>query len=61
MAEKSTSKMADATTTALPPFNEADLAKLFSDANQPGLTDIESVLSAHRRNLEALSEANRMA
>jgi phasin family protein len=38
-----------------------DVSKLFSEMKVPGMPDMEAVLTAHRRNLEALSEANRVA
>jgi phasin family protein len=38
-----------------------DFKKMFEELKLPQVPDIESVLSAHRRNLEALSEANRLA
>ncbi len=38
-----------------------DISKVFSEMKMPAMPDMEAVLSAHRRNLEALSEANRVA
>ncbi len=38
-----------------------DVSKMFSEMKMPAMPDMEAVLSAHRRNLEALSEANRVA
>jgi phasin family protein len=46
-----------------PPFNvkDFDVSKLFSDMKIPPMPDMEAVLSAHKRNLEALADANRVA
>jgi phasin family protein len=38
-----------------------DISKLFSDMKIPAMPDMEAVLAAHKRNLEALAEANRVA
>ena len=38
-----------------------DFSKVFKNMNVPPMPDMEVVLSAHRRNLEALTEANRVA
>jgi phasin family protein len=38
-----------------------DFAKLFTDLKLPALPDSEALLGAHRRNMEALSNANRIA
>jgi phasin family protein len=38
-----------------------DFSKMFGDLKVPAMPDMEAVLSAHKRNLEALSEANRVA
>lgn len=47
---------------ALPTFPAAfDFSKFFSEMKMPAMPDMEEVLNAHKRNLEALSEANRMA
>ncbi len=47
---------------ALPTFPENfDFTKFFSEMKVPAMPDMEEVLSAHRRNLEALSDANRVA
>jgi phasin family protein len=40
---------------------DVDVSKLFADMKVPGMPDMEAVLAAHKRNLEALSEANRVA
>jgi phasin family protein len=47
----------------LPPTNVAmpDFSKMFSDMKIPAMPDMDVVLAAHRRNLEALAEANRVA
>jgi phasin family protein len=38
-----------------------DVPKFFSDMKVPAMPDMEAVLTAHKRNLEALSDANRVA
>ena len=38
-----------------------DFAKLFSGLKMPPMPDSEALLAAHRRNVEALSNANRIA
>jgi phasin family protein len=38
-----------------------DISKLFSDMKIPAMPDMEAVLAAHKRNLEALADANRVA
>lgn len=38
-----------------------DFTKLFSDMKLPTMPDMDAVLAAHKRNLDALSEANRVA
>ena len=38
-----------------------DISKMFNEMKMPAMPDMEAVLAAHRRNLEALSEANRVA
>lgn len=48
-----------ATSAAFKP--EFDVTKLFKDMKVPAMPDMEAVLAAHKRNLEALSEANRVA
>lgn len=40
---------------------EFDITKLFSEMKVPAMPDMEAVLAAHKRNLEALSDANRVA
>jgi phasin family protein len=40
---------------------EFDIKKMLGDMHMPTMPDMEAVLSAHKRNLEALSEANRVA
>lgn len=65
MAEKktTTAKPAESTThvtgAAFKP--EFDVTKLFKDMKVPAMPDMEAVLAAHKRNLEALSDANRVA
>ena len=39
----------------------ADFTRMFAEMKAPGLPDMESLMSAHRRNLETLSAANRVA
>jgi phasin family protein len=57
--------MVDTTKNSLPGFGQFpaafDTSKMFSDMKLPPMPDMETVLSAHRRNLEALSDANRVA
>ncbi len=45
------------------PFNvkDYDISKLFSDMKIPPMPDMEAVVAAHKRNLEALADANRVA
>lgn len=38
-----------------------DMKKLLGDMKLPAMPDVEAVLAAHKRNLEALTEANRAA
>ena len=60
MAEKTTNKTPDF--AAMPStMKDFDLSKLFGEMKVPPLPDMEAVLTAHKRNLEALSEANRVA
>jgi phasin family protein len=60
MADKPTGKTPDFTT--MPSMiKDFDFAKLFGDVKVPPMPDMEAVLNAHKRNLEALSEANRVA
>lgn len=40
---------------------EFDVKKLMGDVKFPAMPDMEAVLSAYKRNLEALTEANRVA
>ena len=61
MAEQSTSKKPEIVTSAAPDIKDYDLKKVFGEMNLPALPDIDVVLATHRRNLEALSEANRVA
>lgn len=60
MAEKPTNKMPDF--SAIPSMmKDFDVSKLLGEMKVPPLPDVEAVLAAHKRNLEALSEANRVA
>lgn len=69
MVEKKTEKpTATVTETATPKFlnpaalmKDFDFSKLFSEMKVPAMPDMEAVLATHKRNLEALSEANRVA
>src|ERR1700686_1475464 len=61
MAEKSTSKKPEIVTMTPPDIEDYDLKKAFGEMKSPALPDIDVVLATHRRNLEALSEANRVA
>ena len=38
-----------------------DFAKMFSEMKMPAMPDMEALLGAHRRNMETLSTANRIA
>jgi phasin family protein len=40
---------------------DTDFSKMFSELKLPAMPDMESFLSAHRRNMETLSAANRVA
>jgi phasin family protein len=42
-------------------LSEFDVKKIFNDLKMPAVPDVEAVLSTHKRNLEALTEANRVA
>jgi len=65
MAEKKSAsepKEAAAKTPSLPSFmTDFDFSKMFKDMKVPAMPDMEAVLAAHKKNLEALSEANRVA
>ncbi|HEY1857492.1 phasin family protein [Acidocella sp.] len=76
MADKTTTRKPDAETSShgsKPAFEASaagqgaammrdfDFKKMFKDLKIPQMPDMESVLGAHRRNLEALSDANRVA
>src|SRR6201995_4995683 len=39
----------------------AEFSRMFSDMKFPAMPDMESLLTAHRRNMETLSAANRVA
>jgi phasin family protein len=60
MAEKTATKAPDPAPALR--FGKAfEFSKMFGDMKIPAMPDMEIVLSAHKRNLEALSEANRIA
>jgi phasin family protein len=60
MADKKTAEASKKIAT--PAFMaDFDVSKLFKDMKVPAMPDMEAVLAAHKRNLEALSEANRVA
>ena len=40
---------------------EFDVAKLMGDMKLPAVPDVQVVMAAYKRNLDALSEANRVA
>jgi phasin family protein len=64
MAEKkpAADKMTGETAAVTPNFMaDMDFTKMFGEMKVPAMPDMEAVLSAHKRNLEALSEANRVA
>lgn len=61
MAEKPTPKQTDSAFTLLTAMKDFDFTKFFKEIKTPALPDMEAVLAAHKRNLEALSEANRVA
>ena len=46
---------------AAPFMPEFDIKKLMGDMKIPAMPDVEAVLAAHKRNLDALTEANRVA
>jgi len=50
-----------ATTPEKPAFGEFDPKKFMADLKIPSMPDVEAVLGTHKRNLEALTEANRLA
>ena len=45
----------------MPSLSEFDLTKMFGDMKMPAMPDMEEVLAVHKRNLEAVSDANRVA
>ncbi|WBO59815.1 phasin family protein [Acidocella sp. MX-AZ03] len=55
--------MVEKTTKAgtAPFMPEFDIKKLMGDMKIPAMPDVEAVLAAHKRNLDALTEANRVA
>lgn len=42
-------------------FGMPDFSKMFEGARMPGMVDMDTMLAAYRRNMEALSTANRVA
>ncbi len=42
-------------------LKDFDFSKLFSEMKVPAMPDMEAVMATHKRNLEALAEANRLA
>ena len=42
-------------------FADMDFRKFFAEMKLPSLPDMETLMAAHRRNMEALSAANRVA
>lgn len=42
-------------------LKDFDFSKLFSQTKVPAMPDMEAVLATHKRNLEALADANRVA
>jgi phasin family protein len=46
---------------AMKSFADFDFRKYFSEMNLPALPDMDTLMAAHRRNMEALSAANRVA
>ena len=61
MAEKPTAKKPDTAFEMSSVFKDFEFSKIFKDMKVPAMPDMEVVLAAHKRNLEALSEANRVA
>ncbi len=69
MVEKKTEKLTATISQAAPPkfpkmpgfLGDFDFSKMFSEMKIPAMPDMEAVLATHKRNLEALSEANRLA
>ncbi len=43
------------------PAFEADFKKFFADLEMPAMPDMEGFLAAHRKNMEVLSQANKVA
>ena len=61
MAEKPSSKQPESAFTLPSSMKDLDFTKMFKDIKTPAMPDMEAVLAAHKRNLEALSDANRVA
>ena len=51
----------DAGMGGFPKFPTADFTKMFSEMKFPAMPDMDMFLQAHRRNIETLSAANRVA
>jgi phasin family protein len=43
------------------PFNPADFTRFFAEMKLPAMPDMDALMTAHRRNMETLSAANRIA
>jgi len=50
-----------ATSKDAKPAFEADFKKFFADLKMPAMPDMEGFLAAHRKNMEVLSQANKVA
>ena len=61
MVEKPTPKKPETAFTLPASLKDLDFTKLFKDLKAPAMPDMEAVLAAHKRNLEALSDPNRVA
>jgi phasin family protein len=63
MSDKRTLPGTDFMTKAMEAFraNAEEFARLFGDLRLPGLPDRDAILEAHKRNVEALANANRVA
>ena len=59
MAEDETGKLASPFGTAS--AGDYDFTRMFKEMTPAAMPDLEAVLAVHRRNLEAVSEANRLA
>ncbi|MDE8349507.1 MAG: TIGR01841 family phasin [Acidocella sp.] len=66
MADKKPAAVAPTEAPSLMPkvptfMKDFDVSKMFSEMKVPPMPDMEAILSAHKRNLEAISGANRVA